>query len=142
MHATVTARRLEPGAERAMQKLIQFLESGKAPADLFAPDAFADLTVPGWRLQASGRAAVSALRTDSHPDPGRVRVSRVDAIERGFVMEFEERWDSGGQSWYCREMLRADVRDAQITQMSVYCTGDWDEQKQAEHKRTVRLLRP
>jgi hypothetical protein len=141
MHAVVTAGNLDLGAARALENLIRFLETGKAPEDLFAPDAFADLSLPLWRLQASGPVAVSALRTDSHPDPGRLLVSRADATARGFVMEFEERWESGGQSWYCREMLRADVRDGQITEMSVYCTGDWDERRQAEHAQAVRLVR-
>ncbi len=141
MHTVVTADHLDSGAEHAVQSLVCFLESGAAPEGLFAPDAFADLSLPWWRLQASGPVAVSALRTDSHPDPGSVVVRRVDATARGFVMEFEERWESRGQSWYCRELLRADVRDGQITEMSVYCTGDWDERRQAEHAQAIRLLR-
>jgi hypothetical protein len=39
-------------------------------------------------------------------------------------------------------MIRADVADGRIAEMSVYCTGDWDEAKQREHAAAVSLPRP
>ena len=40
-------------------------------------------------------------------------------------------------------MIRADVVDDSIVEMSIYCTGDWDEAKQREHRRIpVQLIRP
>jgi hypothetical protein len=39
-------------------------------------------------------------------------------------------------------MLRATVRNERIAELSVYCTGDWDRAKQAEHARAVTLVRP
>ena len=41
-----------------------------------------------------------------------------------------------------REMIRATVRDGRISEMSVYCTGDWDRARQDAHARTVKLARP
>jgi hypothetical protein len=38
-------------------------------------------------------------------------------------------------------MIRADVIDGTIVELSVYCTGDWDEAKQREHAEAVKLLR-
>ena len=58
------------------------------------------------------------------------------------MLEFEERWQERGHSWYAREIARADVTDNSIMQLSVYCTGDWDEARQEEHRRTVELQRP
>ena len=58
----------------------------------------------------------------------------------GSPLEFEERWEHDGQRWYCREMIRADVAEAGIVEMSVYCTGDWDEATQREHAASVTLL--
>jgi hypothetical protein len=69
-------------------------------------------------------------------------VERVEPTGHGFTIEFEERWeDEAGQRWYCREMIRADVKGGGITEMSVYCTGDWDEATQREHAEAVRLIR-
>jgi hypothetical protein len=122
--------------------LIRFLETGSVPDGLFAPDVFSDLSLPHWRIQTSTAADILAERTESHPFPGKVHVERVEQTERGFTIEFEERWDHQGQGWYCREMIRADVVDGSIAEMSIYCTGDWDEARQREHASAVRLIRP
>ena len=64
-----------------------------------------------------------------------------DPTPAGFVIEFEERWKDGGHDWYAREMARADVVDGTVTTLSVYCTGDWDENQRIAHAREVTLLR-
>jgi hypothetical protein len=127
---------------RLGRDLISFLETGVPPAGLFAPDVFFDVTVPHWRVQAQGRDEAVALRLGQHPAPGSVVRSRLDETGRGFVLEFEERWHENGRDWYAREIARADVGEAGITELSVYCTGDWDEDREAEHRRSVHLHRP
>ena len=123
-------------------KLIDFLETGTAPDGLFAADAFCDFTMPQWRVQAEGAGDIVMLRKSAHPGPGRVPRSRFDATATGFVLEVEEEWEQDGESWYCRELLRADVADGAISQISVYCPGDWDRARVAHHRETVKLLRP
>jgi hypothetical protein len=122
--------------------LIRYLETGVAPDGLFAPDVFADLSLPHWRIQTGTAEELLAVRTKDHPFPGEVRVERAERTGHGFTIEFEERWDHDGQRWYSREMIRADVVDGRITEMSVFCTGDWDEARQREHAKAVRLIRP
>jgi hypothetical protein len=126
----------------AVARLIEFLETGKPPAGLFAPDVFLDLSLPYWRAQSDTARDAIAVRASGHPFPGQVRVERLSQTDTGFAIEFEERWEHEGQNWYCREMIRADVADDTIVEMAAYCTGDWDEAKQREHARAVRLLRP
>ena len=123
-------------------KFIEFLETGTPPEGLFTVDAFCDFTMPQWRLQFQGIEGIVAGRKAGHPWPGRVPRSRFDATATGFVLEVEEEWEQGGDSWYCRELFRADVADGAISQMSVYCTGDWDSALVARHRDTVELLRP
>jgi hypothetical protein len=121
---------------------IAFLESGEPPDGLFAPDVFCDFTLPHWRLQADEVTGLVALRRRGHPGPSRVVRSRFDETPAGFVLEFEERWEDASGSWYSRELARADVGDAGITQLSIYCTGDWSAAREEEHRSTVRLIRP
>src|SRR5436190_18837118 len=119
---------------RCANGLIAFLESGGEVADgLFRDDVFIDFTAPTWRLQAQGIDGVVGLRQGGHPWPGRVPRSRLDRTEQGFVLEVEETWEAGGDTWYCRELMRADVVDGAITEICVYCTGDWDSARGAEH---------
>jgi hypothetical protein len=129
-------------AREIAAKLITFLETGTAPDGLFAPDAFVDFTMPQWRLQAQGTGNVVGMRLAGHPGPGRVPRSRFDATATGFVLEVEEEWEQDGESWYCRELFRADVGEAGITGLAVYCTGDWDRALVARHAAEVSLLRP
>ena len=124
------------------EKLIRFLESGDVPEGLFRPDVFLDLTMPAWRIQAAGAEDLIAVRKDGHAGPGTVTRWRADPTPTGFVFEFEERWDSEGQQWYGREMMRVEVTDGAIAELTVYCPGDWDEARQAEHAAAVTLIRP
>ena len=122
--------------------LITFLETGTPPAGLFAPDAFCDLTVPTWRLQAQGQDGIVRLRHEGHPSKGTVPRHRLDPTPTGFVLEVEEAWEQDGDQWYCRELLRADVENDAITSLSVYCTGDWSSAQVAAHGQAVQLIRP
>ncbi|MEU9079497.1 hypothetical protein ACFYUY_37775 [Kitasatospora sp. NPDC004745] len=129
-------------AEELAGLFVRFLETNTAPDGLFTDDVLVDLSLPQWRLQASGPDALVALRRRSHPALGRVPRHRVDATGTGLVVEFEERWTDDQGHWYCREMMRADVRDGRIDELSVYCTGDWAPDVQSAHAREVTLLRP
>ena len=140
-HASATSLRQRPGTTKAVAKLIRFLETGTVPEGLFAPDVFTDLALPRWRVQGSTREATIALRLEGHPMAGEVRVERIEQTAHGFTLEFEERWEAEGQRWYSREMIRADVVGESIVELSIYCTGDWDEARQREHAGNVRLLR-
>ena len=104
--------------------------------------AFHRGALAAWRLQASGVEDSVALRLAGHPGPGTVPRWRFDPTPTGFVLEVEEAWDWGGEHWTCRELFRADIGDEGITQLSVYCTGDWDAARRAEHAAAVTLIRP
>ena len=142
--STVTgtvAEQSHPDTSAAVAKLIRFLETGSAPDGLFAPDVFSDLSLPQWRVQAATAEDILAIRAQDHPFPGQVRVERVEQTGHGFTIEFEERWESGGQRWYSREMIRADVEGGSIVELSIFCTGDWDTARQQEHAAAVQLIR-
>ena len=123
-------------------QFVTWLETGVRPEAMFAEDVFADLSVPQWRLQAQGMDDVFGLREGSHPFEGRVRIEALDRTARGFALQFEERWVDGGQRWYCRELAHCAVANGRITELAIYCTGDWSEEVQQQHASQVRLIRP
>ncbi|MGZ4454185.1 MAG: hypothetical protein ACXVWW_05820 [Nocardioides sp.] len=135
-----------PGVvQTSVERWRLFLESGTAivPDGLFAPDAFSDLTFPRWRVQIEGAAALVEGRRSMHPQPGRVRVEKVQGDATGYVMKIEERWEDGGEEWYCREAFLCDLNAAgEISEFSLYCTGDWDTARREEHAQAMTLLRP
>jgi len=121
----------------AVGNLIRFLETGSVPDGLFAEDVCFDLTLPRWRIQGTNARDLVAARFEGHPSPGTVHVERVEQTGHGFTIEFEERWTQAGQRWYSREMIRADLVGPTIVELSIYCTGDWDELRQREHAEAV-----
>jgi hypothetical protein len=129
-------------APPVVRKLVDWLETTHVPAGLFTDDVFVDFTPPQWRLQARGVEGTVAIRQNGHPAPGCVTGLRYDSTPTGFVLEWAEEWDQNGDYWYCREMMRAELRDGAISDMSVYCTGDWGSDQVARHAREVRLIRP
>lgn len=135
---TLDARR----AKELAELFVEFLRTNSAPEGLFTDDVFLDFSLPQWRLQTVGRDHLVALRRGSHPALGSVPRHRVDVTGTGLVIEFEERWEDTDGVWYCRELLRAEVRDGSMSEVSVYCTGDWSPEIQAAHRREVTLVRP
>jgi hypothetical protein len=138
----VTAVLGEASVDAAVARLVDWLERGET-AGLFAPDAFCDLSFPHWRVQAQGAEEMDDLKNQLHPPGGTTRVERVHRSERGYVAQVEERWESEGQQWYCREAYICDLDEhGRIAELNYYCTGDWDEARVAEHAESVTLLRP
>jgi hypothetical protein len=141
---TTSTDALAPSVQRSVADFVTFLEtSGENVADgLFAPDAFADLTFPTWRVQVEGGEALVEARRKMHPQKGAVRLEKVVATACGWAVKLEESWEDGGEQWYCREGFIADLDEqGRIVDFTLYCTGDWDEARVAEHARAVTLLR-
>jgi hypothetical protein len=140
--AVDTSPAVEGGVADLAQLVVTWLETGVRPEGVFSPDVFVDLTVPHWRMQAEGVDGAFHIREDDHPQPGKVRVEALDRTSRGFLLQFEERWEAGGQQWYCRELIHCIVTDGWISELAIYCTGDWDEAVQRQHAEQVHLIRP
>jgi hypothetical protein len=128
--------------QASVERLVAFFETG-ATEGLFAPDVFADITLPHWRVQVRGAEEMIASKNQMHPPGGATRVEKVLTGIDCYTIKVEERWEDGGQQWYCREAFLCDLdAKGRITEFSVYCTGDWDEALVAEHAEAVTLLRP
>lgn len=105
---TTTATETPLLVRAGVDRFVAFLETG-ATDGLFAPDVLADITLPHWRVQAQGADEVVASKTKLDPPAGRVRIEKVQAGANGYTIKVEERWDDGGQRWYCREAFVCDL---------------------------------
>jgi hypothetical protein len=127
---------------RLANAMVRWLETGVRHDHLFADDVFLDLSLPQWRVQTFGADAAFGVREKDHPFNGAVRVEGLDQTSRGFLLQFEERWEAEDQAWYCREMIHCVVAAGRISELLVYCTGDWDAAVQRKHTEEVHLVRP
>jgi hypothetical protein len=133
---------LDPTSAALAETFVLWLETGVRPEGLFSPTVFGDLSLPQWRVQTRGPDELYAVREAGHQGPHAVRVERLDRTGHGFVLQFSERWAAKGQEWYARELVLAVAEGDSITELVLYCTGDWDEATQRRHAEQVTLIRP
>ncbi len=142
--ATPNAAAASRELDELVREFIEFNETGTPPPELFADDVFVDFTMPHWRLQAGDRDGLIALRRGGHPDPSRVDGYRVDSTEKGFVIEWTERWtDKDGMDWYCRGRWPARIGSRTAGSATSPCTartGDWDRKCVEEHRAGCDVL--
>ena len=124
-------------SHRLATALNRCFETFTADADTFAADAFFDLLPPFWRFQLQGPDAFLAqLRTIAR-GPSTARILRVVPTATGFVLEHEETQADA----VARRLLLCEVRDGRITEVVVYCNGEWDAALRARHAAEAPMLR-
>ena len=110
--------------------------------DVFTDDLFLDGHPPLWRFQLQGRDTFAAWLKDYSPDGCETTVVRTIPTVTGFVTEFVGRHDEDGKEMTDRKILLCEVRDGRVAELTVYCSGDWDEELRARHAAEAPIIRP
>jgi hypothetical protein len=129
-------------AERLSERFHDAFRTFEAGEDAFAPDAFFDLNMPEWRFQLEGRDAFAAQLARISQGPSRVDVLRTVPTASGFVTEHVEHEDVDGEDHSARRLILCEVVRGRIAEVTVYCTGEWDEALRARHAAEAPMLRP
>lgn len=112
----------------ALERFLDAVQRGTGVQEaLFAPDVELDATVPGWRFQRRGAAAVAAEYSRWFADPGTLEELERDDFPGGAVVTYLLAWEEGGvphAAHHCH-VLRFDG-DGRIAQDRVFCGGRWD----------------
>lgn len=121
---------------------IRFLETGEDPDGVLHPDVFVDLNVPHWRYQIQGaKGLAQQLKSDS-PNGASITKGRYATTPTGFVVEARYRQnDHVGPDTIYRTMWLAEVDAGHITELVLYCSGEWDAQTQARHAAEAPMIR-
>jgi len=110
--------------------------------DVFTEDLFLDGHPPLWRFQLQGRDAVAVWLKGYAPDGVETTVARTVPTVTGFVTELLGRHEEDGELITDRKILLCEVRDGRISEMTIYCSGDWDANLRARHAAETSLVRP
>ena len=110
--------------------------------DLFTDDLFLDGHPPFWRFQLQGRAVFAAWLQGYSPDGAETTVVRTVPTANGFVAEFVGRHGEGGEELTDRKILLCEVAQGRITDLTIYCSGDWDGELRSRHAAETTLLQP
>lgn len=111
-------------------------------SDVLTEDVFFDGHPPQWRFQLQGRGAFDAWLKDYSPEGHETTVVRTIPTVSGFVTELVGRFDEDGEEMTDRKIVLCEVREGCISEMTVYCSGDWDGELRARHAAEATLIRP
>lgn len=128
-------------AQALSERLADVFRTSDA-ADVLTEDVFLDGHPPLWRFQLQGRDVFNEWLQGYAPDGSHVDVVRTIPTSTGFVTEFTGEHLEDGNEITDRKILLCTVRDGQISEMTVYCSGDWDADLRARHAAEATLLRP
>lgn len=128
-------------AQDLSERLADVFRNGAA-GDVLADDVFLDGNPPLWRFQLQGRDAFDTWIKSFMPDGADTTVVRTVPTATGFVTEMTGRHQEDGEEITDRKIILAEVRDARIAELTVYCSGDWTSADRARHAAETHLLRP
>ena len=127
--------------EQLSARLAEAFRTGE-PADLFTTDFFLDGHPPFWWFQLKGLDAFTTWLEGYVAHGPEVTVIRTTTTEDGFLAEHlvsETVSDRGLITG--RRVHLCTVRAGQIAEMTVYCSGDWDEALRTRHAAEAPILR-
>jgi hypothetical protein len=95
------------------------------PASVFHDQAVLDATVPNWRFQVHGAAAVRSELARWYADPGRFDEVRRTSIPDGELVELTLGWYEDGVEHMCHQAHVIQLRDDRVVRDTVWCGGRW-----------------
>lgn len=128
-------------AQDLSERLADFFRTTET-GDVFSRDVFLDGHPPFWRFQLQGRDSLADWYRSYAPDGCDTSVINVIPTAIGFVTEFVGQHTENGEVVTDRKVLICQVSGAQITELTIYCSGDWDAELRARHAAETTLLRP
>jgi hypothetical protein len=143
MTTTSETKTIDPAtAERLCARFHEAFTTFQAGEDAFTPDVFCDLNMPQWRFQVQGRDAFAAQLARINQGPARMEVLRTVPTSSGFVTEHVEHEDVDGEDRSARRLVLCEVVRGRIAEVTVYCTGEWDDELRARHAAEAPMIRP
>jgi hypothetical protein len=122
------------GLSPTVERFLEAIGRGAGlPADLLAPEATLDATVPGWRFDVTGRDAVARQYGTWFAAPATFEELERRAVDGGEVVTYLLAWVEGGTPYaahHCH-VLSLD-RDGRIAGDLFFCGGRWDAARLAE----------
>lgn len=135
--ATAASPRGPAGAPTSVDRFLDAVRAATIPeADVWAPDARLDATVPEWRVAAEGADAIRSTYATWFDAPGRFEELRRLPTPGGEVVEYLLAWEEDGVPHTAHPAHHAHLLDldaeGRIVSDHVFCGGRWDAALMAE----------
>jgi ketosteroid isomerase-like protein len=122
-----------PAAVAIAQRLATVLRTYAGVGEVFTPDVVFDINVPIWRFQVRGPDRFIAWLRGYAPHGYDITVTRTFPTGTGVVVEVEGEYDRHGHHLFFRNLYICEVTAGRISDVSFWCTGDWDEDTRAQY---------
>jgi predicted metal-dependent enzyme (double-stranded beta helix superfamily) len=129
----------------AKAMLAAYRERRLAPLrEYYDDDVLADVNVPSWRFQVTGRTAIEELfdRDELGLPDLRLRSFRAVPMGDGCVVEVEVRARRGAETVQWRALHALHVRDGTVAEHVTYCSGHGDSAAIAGQDAEAPMVRP
>lgn len=111
------------------------------PTDIYHPAAVLDATVPHWRFESHGPAAIARQLSGWFADPGELfELDRVE-LPGGEVVRFTLAWTENGRPMSAHQVHVLTVDEGLITHQDAWCGGRWNAALMAEIETDLQLAR-
>ena len=140
MTATTTLPIDDGTAQELSERVADVFRTGEVD-DVLTDDVFLDGHPPFWRFQLQGRDALSTWLSGYTPAGVDTTVVRTVPTATGFVTELVGRHDQNGEEMTDRKIVLCEVRGGQVSELTVYCSGDWDAALRARHAAEAPMIR-
>lgn len=115
----------------AVQRFLDGLRTGDwdGMEQHFTPDAIHDGSMPDWRVQYEGPAAITQAYREEWTGKGTWRLPEPTVTRSGdvVVVELEGTLMTHGEELLCRIANFFQLRDGRIAEHRYYCCGEWSE---------------
>lgn len=128
-------------AAELTERLASVLRIYKGIEELFADGAFFDVNIPQFRFQVEGSDRFFSWLKGYAPNGYRITVARSLPTATGFVAEVEGEYEQHGHELFFRNLYVCDVDQGRISEVSFWCTGDWDEDARAHWRAHAPMIR-
>ncbi len=109
-------------------RLLAAIEAGTGvPAELYAPDAVLDATVPMWRFQVHGPVAIADQLTDWFDAPATFVELERAALPDGESIRITLEWTTDDAPLVSHQAHFVVTDGRRITAQAAWCGGRWDE---------------
>lgn len=96
------------------------------PSEIYASSAVLDATVPMWRFEAHGPAAIAAELSGWFASPGSLSEVLRSPLPTGELIRYNLDWVEDGAPWSSHQAHLLSIKDGLITRHQVWCGGRWD----------------
>lgn len=111
-----------------VERVVKFIEDPKQSDNVFAQDLFCDINVPSWRFQMQGANDFIEWIKGHWGSGSKILQQNNYKFDNGFALDFDHEYNNReNQPMYARNLWLCKLTDGKISEVILFCPGEWDQ---------------